>query len=73
MHHIPNVDSNLQFDSSLGRHVVITLGQGALNFDGALGRFQRAIELDQESVTDCFNLGAIEARENFAEQLAMFF
>ena len=51
---------------------MIALGQRALDFDRALGRFQRAIEFDQESVTDCFNLGAIEARKGFAEQPPMF-
>lgn len=72
MHHITNVYADLQFDASLGRHVVVALGQGALDFDGALGRFQRAVKLDQESVTDRFDLGAVEARKDFAEQLAMF-
>jgi hypothetical protein len=54
MHHVANVKADFQFDASLGRHVVIALGQRALDFDRALGRFQRAVELDQESVTDSF-------------------
>jgi hypothetical protein len=67
MHHVSDVNADLQFDASISRHVMIALGQRALDFNRALGRCQRAIELNQESVTDRFDLGAVEARENFAE------
>ena len=40
--------------------------------DGALRRFQRAVELDQETVTDRFNFGAVKAGKNFAQQLPVF-
>src|SRR2546427_11379907 len=72
MHHVANVNSNLEFDAALSADVVVALGQRALDFDGALRGFQRAVELDQESVTDSFDLGAVEARKDFAEQLAVF-
>src|SRR2546430_762135 len=38
----------------------------------ALRRFQCTVELNQESVTDSFDLGPVEARKNFAEQLTVF-
>ena len=50
----------------------IALGQRALDFDGALRRFQRAVEFDQESVTNGFDFGAVKARKDFPKQLAMF-
>jgi len=53
--------------------VVIALGQRALNFNGALGRFEGALELDQESVADGFNLAAIKPRKQRAQQAPMFF
>ena len=63
MHHIADVNADLDFDAPVGRHVVVALGQRALDFDGALRRFQRAVELDQESVADRFDLGAVEPRK----------
>ena len=72
MHHVTNMNTDLQFDPSLGRYVVIALGQRTLNFNGALGRFQRAVELDQECVADGFDFAAVEARKNFAQQSAVF-
>ena len=72
MHHVTNVKADLEFDAPLGCHIVVPFGQGALDFDGAPGCFQRALELDQKSVTDRFDLGPVEARKDFPEQLAMF-
>src|SRR5437667_264580 len=72
MHHVANVNADLQFDAPVGAHVVVALGQRPLDLDRALGCFQRAIELDQESVTDRFDLGAVKARKDFPEQPAMF-
>src|SRR5207237_10325353 len=42
------------------------------DFNGALGRFQSAVEFDQKSIPYRFNLGAVEARKDFAQQLSMF-
>jgi hypothetical protein len=60
------VDADLKFNPTVGRDVMVTLGQGALDFNGALRRFQRAAELNEESVTDGFDLGAVKAGKNFA-------
>src|SRR5207253_7626683 len=53
--------------------VMVALGQGALDFDGALRRFQRAAELHKESITDGFDFRAVKARENLPQQVAMLF
>ena len=66
MHHIANVDADFKFDAPVGRDVVISFGQRALDFDGALGRFQRAPEFDQEGVADGFDFGAVKLWEKFA-------
>ena len=50
----------------------VTLGQRALNFDGALRRLQRAVELDQKSVADRFDLSAVKPRKDLSKQLPMF-
>ena len=42
---------------------MVALGERALDFDGALRRLQRAVELDEERVADGFDLRAVEARE----------
>jgi hypothetical protein len=52
---------------------MVSFGQASLDFDRALGRFQRAAEFDQESVADSLDLRAVKPRENFAQQPAMFF
>src|SRR5262249_34500271 len=65
MNNITNVNSDFNLDTPLERHVVIALGQRALNFDCTLGRFQRAVKLDEKAVPDCFNLGAVEAGKDF--------
>ena len=51
---------------------MVALGQCALDFDGTLGRFQRAVEFDQERVADGFDFRAVEPRKNLAQQRAMF-
>ena len=66
MHYIADVNADFKLDSSVGRDVVISFGQGALDFDGALGRFQRAPKFDQESVADRFDFGAVKLWEKFA-------
>jgi hypothetical protein len=43
-----------------------------LNGHGALSRFQCALELDQESVPDRFDLSAVELGKDFPKQLAVF-
>ena len=45
----------------------------ALDFNGALRRFQRAAEFDEESVTDGFDLGTVEPEKNFSQKPTMFF
>src|SRR4029077_4768035 len=52
---------------------MVPLGQGPLDFDGALRRFQRAPKLDQESVPDGLYLGTVKPRKNFPQQAAMLF
>ena len=73
MNHIADVNADFKFDAPVGRDVVIPLGQGALDLDRALRRFQRAAEFYKESVTDGFDFGARKARKDLAQQLAMFF
>jgi len=51
---------------------VITVCNRTLNFDGTLGRFQRAVELDQKCVTNGFYFSAVKPREDFPKQPAMF-
>ena len=68
MNHVADVNADLEFDPPVGRDVMVALGQGALDFDGALRRFQRAAEFDQESVADGFDFGAVKPRKNFAQQ-----
>ena len=73
MDHVTDVNADLDFNATVGCDVMVTLGQGALDFDGTLRRFQRAAELDEERVTDGLDLGAVKAWKNFPQQLAMFF
>ena len=67
MHDVANVNSNLQFDPAIRCDIMVPLGQGPLDFDGALRRFQRAPELDQERVPNSFDFRAVKPRENFAQ------
>src|SRR5437667_253682 len=64
-------DSHL--DLPFRRGVSIPFRQSALYGDGTLGRFQRAVELDQKRVADGLNLGPVKPRKDFAEERAMFF
>ena len=73
MHDVANMNPNLQFDPAIRCDVMVSLGQGTLNFDGALRRFQRTPELDQKRVPDGFDFGAVKPRKNFAQQAAMLF
>jgi hypothetical protein len=73
MNHVPDMNADLELDSAVGAYIMVSLGQCPLDFDGALGRFQRASKFDQESVADRFNFGAVKVRENLAQQAAMFF
>jgi len=67
------VNADFEFNPPIGRDVMVALGQGALDFDGALRRFQRAAEFDQESVTDGFDLGTVELGKDFAQEPTVFF
>jgi hypothetical protein len=73
MHDITDMNSNLQFDASIVRDAEIAFRQSALDFDGALRRFQRAGEFHEESVTDGFDLGTVEPRKDFSQKPAVFF
>src|SRR6202008_2872063 len=72
MNHIADVNADLEFDAPVGRDIVISLGQSALDFDGALRRLQRAPEFDEESVANCFDFGAVKPRKDFTQQTTMF-
>src|SRR5438093_708601 len=72
MHHVANVNADSDLDLPVGGGIGIALGQSALNCHGALSRFQCALELDQESVPDRFDLDAVELRKDFPQQPAMF-
>ena len=50
MDDITDVNADSYLDTSLDRRVVIALRQRALNFDCTLGRFQRAVKLDEKAV-----------------------
>src|SRR5204863_6574688 len=67
MHDIADVDADLELDPAVGGGIGVPLGQGALDFNRALGRLQGAAELDQEGVADRFDFGAVKARKNFAQ------
>ena len=73
MNYIADVNADLELDAPVGRDVMVALGQGALDLDRALRRFQRTAEFYKESVTDCFDFGAVKARKDRAQQLPMFF
>src|SRR6185436_3606911 len=60
MHHVADVNADLDLDAPVATHVMIALGQRALDFDAALRGFQGTVELDEEGVADGFNLSAIE-------------
>ena len=72
MDYLSNVNANSNFNLALSWGIGIALGEPALNLDRALCCFQRAVELDQERVSNGFDLGAVETGKNFAQQLSMF-
>jgi hypothetical protein len=72
MHDVPEMNSDFQFDTTLTRDIVVAFRKRPLDFERALHCFKRAAELEQESVADGFNLGAVEARQNLAHDAAMF-
>src|SRR5207302_1857695 len=59
-------------DLAVGGGIGIALGQRSLDFNRALGCFQRTPEFDQERVTDCFYFSAVKPRKDFPKQPAMF-
>src|SRR6266403_2595769 len=71
MDHVANVNADSDLDLTFRGSVGIAFGQSALNCHGALSRFQCALELDQESVPDRFDLDAVELRKDFPKQPAM--
>ena len=73
MHHVADMDADLDFDPTVGGDVMIALGQGPLDLDGTLRRFQRAVELDQERVANGFDLGPVKTRKDLSKQSPMFF
>jgi hypothetical protein len=72
MHHVANVNADSNLDLPISRSIGIVFCQGALNRNGALGRFQRAVELDQERVTNGFYFSAVKARKDFPKNFSMF-
>jgi hypothetical protein len=69
MHYVTDVNSDPHLDASISRYVVVTFGECALDFDGALGRFEGTVEFDQKCVADSFDFSAVKAREQRAEDL----
>src|SRR5205823_12034909 len=72
MYHIADVNADFQFNPAIRWDISVTLGEHALDFNGALSSFQRAVELDQKRVANRFDLNPVEAREDFAQELSMF-
>jgi hypothetical protein len=68
----PEMNSDPQLDSTLTRDIVIAFCECPLHLDCILYCFECAAELEQESVADRFNLGAMEARKNLADYATMF-
>src|SRR5439155_20043159 len=73
MDNVADVNADLEFDPPVERDVVVALGQGALDFDAALRRLQRAAEFHKEGITDGFDFRAVKARKDLPQQMAMFF
>ncbi len=73
MHYVADMNADLNFDPAIGRDVSVAFSQCALNFNGTLRSFQCAVEFHEKGVADGLDLGAIESRKYFAEQLAMLF
>ena len=73
MNHVADVNADFEFNPPVRRDVMVALGQGALDLNGTLRGLQGAAEFDEESVTDGFDLGAVEPGKDFAEEPTMFF
>jgi len=73
MHNVANMNADFDFNAAISWGIYVALGQCPLDFDGALRRFQRAVELDQKSVTDRLDLRPVKARKYLAQQSPMFF
>jgi hypothetical protein len=73
MNHVADVNADFECDFSVGAHVMVPLGQSALDLDGAPRRFQRAPEFHQESVADGLDFRAMKAGKDFPQQPAMLF
>ncbi|MSU36636.1 MAG: hypothetical protein EXS36_16360 [Pedosphaera sp.] len=43
MHYVANVNADLDLDAPVVKHIMIALGQRALNFDAALRLLERAV------------------------------
>ena len=67
----PRDELRSQFNATLARDIVIAFRKRALD-SSAHGTASRRSELEQESVADGFNLGAMEARQNLAHDATMF-
>ena len=72
MHHVADVNADLDLNAPVVGHIVVALGERALDFDAALRRLQRAVKLDEEGITNRFDFRAVEAREQGSQQGAMF-
>src|SRR3954451_9113934 len=73
VNHVADVDADFQFNPPVRCDVMIALRQGALDFNGALRRFQGAAEFDEKSIANGFDLGAVEPGKNFTEKATVFF
>ena len=71
MHHVADVDADAHLELAFGRRGEIALRQRALDLDGALRRFERAGEFDQEPIAQGLDLQPVEAREEVAQQTAV--
>ena len=60
MHDVADVNPDFEFDPPVGSDVTVALGQDALDFDGALGRFQGAAEFHEKGVANRFDFHAVK-------------
>ena len=63
MDHIADMNADLDFDSPVRSHIMIALGKCALNLNGTLCCFERAVKLDEKSISDRLDLRPVEARK----------
>jgi hypothetical protein len=67
MDYVADVNADSNFNLPLSRGISVAMGKYALNFNRALGRFQRTSEFDHEGVTDRFDLRAVKPRKDFPQ------